>query len=236
MKDGSLATLTLYRSEAITAWSSQSVAGFAFTSVSVSGGDVYVALERAGRFVLGVFDDECGFDLDRRQAVVDGEPPRRHWGNLDPLDGLDVSVWHDGLIAHDVPVAGGTITLPESIGAVSEIEVGLPFAHEIYALPPATSDGSRPHGGNAVRLVSVTLRLQETGQLRVDTGRGWRDVALMRNPYDGDARYSGDVTLRALGWRRGSGGTVKSGLWRIAGDLPRPFLLLGAASEMGVND
>ncbi|WP_235285085.1 hypothetical protein [Thalassospira sp. HJ] len=38
MKDGSLATLTLYRSEAITAWSAQSVAGCAFRSISVSGG------------------------------------------------------------------------------------------------------------------------------------------------------------------------------------------------------
>ncbi|AXO15660.1 hypothetical protein [Thalassospira indica] len=236
MRDGSLATLTLYRSEAITAWSAQSVAGCAFRSISVSGGDVYVVLERDGRYFLGVFDPACGFDLYRRQAVAEGEAPRRHWGNLDALDGLDVSVWHDGVLADDIRVAGGTITLPESIGAVPEIEVGLPFTHEIYALPPAASDGSRPHGGNAVRLVSVTLRLQETGQLRVDTGRGLRDVALPVSADDKDALYSGDITLRALGWRRGSGGTVKSGLWRIAGDLPRPFLLLGAASEMGVND
>jgi len=238
MHDGSLATLTLYRSEAITAWSAQSVAGCSFRSVSVSGGDVYVVLERDGHHFLGVFDPQCGFDLYRRHAVAEGEPPRRHWGNLDALDGLDVSVWHDGVLADDIPVAGGTITLPDRIGAVAEIEVGLPFTHEIYALPPAASDGSRPHGGNAVRLVSVTLRLQETGQLRVDTGRGLRDVALPVSalPDDKDALYSGDITLRALGWRRGSGGGLKSGLWRIAGALPRPFLLLGVASEMGVND
>ncbi|WP_235285084.1 hypothetical protein [Thalassospira sp. HJ] len=195
-------------------------------------------LERDGRYFLGVFDLACGFDLYRHQAVAEGEPPRRHWGNLEALDGLEVSVWGDGVLANDIPVAGGTITVPDHIGAVSEIEVGLPFTHEIYALPPAASDGSRPHGGNAVRLVSVTLRLQETGQLRVDTGRGLRDVALPVSalPDEKDALYSGDITLRALGWRRGSGGTVKSGLWRIAGALPRPFLLLGAASEMGVND
>ena len=242
MTDGSLATLTLYRSEAITAWSAQSVEGCAFRSVSVSGGEVYVVLARDGRFFLGVFDQSCGFDLHRRQAVGAGEAPRRHWGNLDPLNGLAVSAWHDGVLADDIMVAGGTITLPDVLGDVPEIEVGLPFAHEIYALPPAASDGSRPHGGNAVRLVSVTLRLQETGQLRVDTGRGMRDVALPmspdeeRSPDDRRALYSGEITLRALGWRRGSGGTLKSGLWRIAGALPRPFLLLGAASEMGVND
>lgn len=77
-----------------------------------------------------------------------------------------------------------------------------------------------------MRLVSVTLRLQETGQLRVDTGRGLRDVALPVSTDDKDALYSGDITLRALGWRRGSGGGLKSGLWRIAGALPRPFCCL----------
>ncbi|HBS25407.1 MAG TPA: hypothetical protein DD982_23035, partial [Thalassospira sp.] len=91
------------------------------------------------------------------------------------------------------------------------------------------------HGGNALRLISVTFRVQQTEQLRVDTGRGLRDVALGRGRQE-DAAYSGDVSLRALGWRRGSAGRNNDGLWRIAGDFPRPFLLLGVASELGVND
>ena len=145
-------------------------------------------------------------------------------------------MWAGNQLIHDHPIGGGTVTVPD---AVTTLSVGLPFTHEISALPPAASDGTRPHGGNAVRLVSATLRLQKTGQLRMDTGRGLRDVRL---PVTGDAQdandglYSGDITLRSLGWRRGSGGTVNSGLWRIAGDLPRPFLLLGVASELGVND
>jgi hypothetical protein len=239
MADGSLATLTLYRSEAITAWSSQSVAGWAFHAIAISGGDVYVVLRNvddADRYVLGVFDEACGFDLQRSQTIGAQDQPRRHWGTLDALDGLTVSAWANGTLASDIAVSGGTVTLPETIGEVSEVSVGLPFTHEIFALPPAGPDGSRPHGGNAMRLVSLTLRLQETGQLRVDCGRGFRDVALLVSQDGADALYSGEITLRALGWRRGSGGTIQSGLWRVAGDLPRPFLLLGTASEMGVND
>lgn len=235
MGDGSLATLTLYRSEAITAWAAQSVKDCRFEAVAVSGGEVYVALKRGDRYFLGVFDEDCGFDLQRSQSVEAGSA-RRHWGNLEPLDGVLVSVWSNGRLAHEIEVADGTITLPPSLGAVETLDVGLPFTHEIFALPPAASDGSRPHGGNAMRLISVTLRLQETGQLRVNTGRGFRDVVLPVSGKASDGLYSGDITLRSLGWRRGSGGTINAGLWRVAGDLPRPFLLLGSASEMGVND
>lgn len=237
MADGALATLTLYRSEAITAWSAQHVAGCDFTSVAVSGGDVYVSLRRGETCYLAVFDEACGFDLQIRQTIGADEEPRRYWGKLDALDGLTVSAWgDDSRLITDLTVAGGTVTVPGDAGPVSDLAVGLPFAHEIFALPPAASDGSRPHGGNAVRLISLTLRLQQSGPLRVDTGRGMRDVVLPVSDQGAGGLYSGDVTLRSLGWRRGSGGTLKSGLWRIAGDFPRPFLLLGCASEMGVND
>ena len=236
MGDGSLGTLTLYRSENITAWSSQSVQDSAFRAVAVSGGDVYVGVERGERYFLGVFDANAGLDLAIDQALEPDQNPRRHWGHLDALDGQRVSVWAGNQLIHDHPIGGGTVTVPD---AVKTLSVGLPFTHEISALPPAASDGTRPHGGNAVRLISATLRVQKTGQLRMDTGRGLRAVRLPVSTDDADDQdglYSGDITLRSLGWRRGSGGTVNSGLWRIAGDLPRPFLLLGVASELGVND
>ncbi|NIZ01219.1 hypothetical protein [Thalassospira lucentensis] len=260
MADGSLGTLTLYRSENITAWSSQSVKDSRFHAVAVSGRDVYVAVHHPNGYFLGVFDADLGLDLAIHQHVDPGQAPRRHWGNLDALSGQTVALWAGGQLIPDQTIGGGTVTVPADIGAVDAISVGLPFTHEITALPPAASDGTRPHGGNAVRLISATLRLQKTGQLRMDTGRGLRDVRLpvslagtVDRTGDGTGNgdvgadgaggvdaphglYSGDITLRSLGWRRGSGGTIKSGLWRIAGDLPRPFLLLGVASELGVND
>src|SRR5690606_31130709 len=95
MGDGSLGTLTLYRSEAITAWSAQSVEGAAFRAVAVAGGQVYLCLERNGKFYLGRFDEGCGLDLSITAELAEGEEPRRHWGGFDDLEGVTLAVWAD---------------------------------------------------------------------------------------------------------------------------------------------
>ncbi|MDP2697584.1 hypothetical protein [Thalassospira sp.] len=233
MTDGSMATLTAYRSEAVTAWSLQKTAG-AFRAIAVSGGVVYVVCERAGRFFLECFDASCGFDCASRKTLAEASPSRRHWGDLRHFDGLTLAVWADDRMFGDIAVAGGSLSVPV---ASHSMMVGFAFEHVIEPLPPVGADGSRPHGGNAVRLIAATLRLHQTASLKIDVGRGLRDVPLRRR---GDGRvldrpgglFDGDVTVRALGWRRGGSESV----WRIAGDFPRPFCLLAVSCELGVND
>jgi hypothetical protein len=127
-------------------------------------------------------------------------------------------------------VTGGAVTLTDP---VRNLTVGLPFKHVIEPLPAVFGPGAGQ--APAYRPVRITLRLFETQSLRIDTGDGLRDVVLHgvgggptdRNPDP----FTGDLSLRALGWRRGS----ERPPWRIEQDTPLPCALLSATTEVKVN-
>ena len=86
-----------------------------------------------------------------------------------------------------------------------------------------------------MRLVSATFRLHQNASLRLDVGRGPVPVPFRRFGDEVlDAAlplFSGDVTVRALGWR--TDGTLP--LWRIEQDAPLPFTLLSVSTVVSVN-
>ncbi|UPY36608.1 hypothetical protein [Sediminicoccus sp. KRV36] len=228
MEDGGLATLTLFRAEQVTAWTRQDTAG-AFTNVAEVDGRVYVTVQRQGTPRLERF--EPGFGLD---AALDGASAsaQDRWTGLGHLEGAAV-----GILADGAPRQGGTV----SLGAVTldppafATQIGLSFAHEIEPLPPELTGvaGSR---AAPLRLVSVSFRLLETAALDVDLGRGAApvpfrrlDTPLLDAP---PPRFSGDVRLAALGWRR----DAMRPLWRITGDAPLPLTLLSVTTDMRTTD
>lgn len=228
MEDGGLATLTLFRSEQVTAWTRQETAG-AFTSVAELDGRVHVAVLRQGSTRLERF--EAGFGLD---AALDGSsaPPKDRWTGLAHLEGATVGVLADGAPRQDAVVSQGGVTLDPPAGTA---QIGLGFAHEIEPLPPelSTALGAR---AAPLRLVSVSFRLLETAALEVDLGRGpspvpFRrlDTPLLDAP---PPRFSGDVRLAALGWRR----DAMRPLWRITGRAALPLTVLSATTDMRTTD
>ena len=87
----------------------------------------------------------------------------------------------------------------------------------------------------AYRPVRVSLRLQGTQSLHVDTGAGLQDLPLRAM---GDAAmdnspapFTGDRSIRALGWRRGADQPP----WRIEQATPLPCTLLSVTTEVKVN-
>jgi hypothetical protein len=220
MADGSLATLTIYRAEGVTGWTRQETDG-AFRSLAEMEGTVYAVVERAGSFRLERFDDSLRLD-----AAVMG------WSGLGHLEGRGVAVLADGAPREMATVVGGAIEIDP---AAAVVQAGLPFAHLVEPMPPETVSAAGARMG-PVRLVSITFRLIETGALSVDTGRGTRPVPFRRldtpmldaAPPD----FTGDVTLRGLGWRRDS----LAPLWRIEGDAPLPFTLLSVTTETRTTD
>jgi hypothetical protein len=77
--------------------------------------------------------------------------------------------------------------------------------------------------------VRLVFRLHDSGALRADAGNGAQLLPLTSR--DADGRFSGDVELRASGWRRGTGEPP----WRIAQDDPTACTVLSVTSEIMGN-
>lgn len=102
----------------------------------------------------------------------------------------------------------------------------LPFSHIIVPLPPSVQGA-----GAETRLIRACFRLLDTRAMRVDTGRGLSQIPFRRFGKnvldDAPPPFSGDVQVRAIGWRRAA--TIP--LWRIEQDDPQPFTLLKVLTE-----
>jgi hypothetical protein len=228
MADGGIGTLTLYRAEQVTAWTRLETDG-AFRAVAESEGIVWAVTERAGAFALERFEE--GLALD---AALTGTAaaPQDAWSGLSHLEGRSVGVLADGAPREDATVLDGTALVDPPARAV---QIGLRFRHEIEPLPPDLITPTAAATG-PLRLVAVTFRLLGTAALSVDLGRGAEPVPFRRldTPLLDAAppAFTGDVTLRGLGWRRDRLRPV----WRIEGDTPLPMTLLSVTTEIRMTD
>jgi hypothetical protein len=228
MADGGIGTLTLYRAEQVTAWTRQETDG-AFRAVAESEGTVWAVTERAGAFALERFEEGLALDA----ALTGAAPaPQDEWSGLEHLEGRAVGVLADGAPRETASVSGGKVTIDPPARAV---QIGLRFRHEIEPLPPDIISPSGAATG-PLRLVAVTFRLRGTAALSVDLGRGAEPVPFRRldTPLLDAAppAFTGDVTLRGLGWRRDRLRAV----WRIEGDTPLPMTLLSVTTEIRMTD
>jgi hypothetical protein len=228
MADGSLATLTLYRAEQVTAWTRFETDG-RFKGVAETEGRVFAVVERNGWHRLERFDMALGFD-----AALSGSAatPLATWSGLGHLEGSEVGVLADGAPRGAALVVGGAITLDPP---ASSVQAGLPFRHVVEPLPTGLS-GNGASVAAPLRLVSATFRVMETPALEVDLGRGVQAVPFRRLDtalLDAAPQpFTGDVTLRALGWRR----DALAPLWRVEGETPLPLTLLSVTTDMRMTD
>lgn len=227
-EDGKFAALTMYRAEQVSAWTLHETSG-AVKSVTVAGDTVYVLVERGGNFTVEQIDD--GLFLDCALAGQ-AEEPTDTWSGLEHLEGQNVSIVADGRVQPVREVQDGQIILDE---AASKVQIGLPYTHIIEPLP--VSNVLTPGQMRAVRLIEAAFRLKNTSALKLDVGRGLKDIPLRQFNEDEilDAPMplvSGDIRVRAFGWEHDQ----TKPLWRIEQDLPLPFSLLSVNMEVMAND
>ncbi|MGC2855994.1 hypothetical protein ACM64Y_11010 [Novispirillum sp. DQ9] len=230
MADGSLATVTNFRREKVTAWTRQETPG-RFLAVSVVGTETYVLVDRNGFFGIEVLADDLTTDSALTGAAA---TPKVTWSGLGHLNGRTVKVKADGVEVDDAVVSGGAITLAT---AASIVEAGLPFSHVVEPLPPLPEGPNGGGNGRQMRLVRASFRVLATPVLQVDTGRGPTAASFKRFGASGvlDApppAFTGDVTVRALGWQRDA---VRP-LWRVEQDSPHPCCILSVTTETKVTD
>lgn len=227
-EDGQFATLTVFRSEAVAAWTLHQTDGLV-RSVSVVGDDVYLLVERGGHFHIECIDDDLNLDSALTGVSVS---PVSTWSGLAHLEGREVMIVADGIVVPPQVVDDGEITLA---APARFVEIGLPYTHIVEPLPPSILEQNG--AGRAVRLIEAVFRIEDTAALRLDVGRGLRDIPLRQFGVDviideAPSRVSRDVRVHALGWQN----DTARPLWRIEHNMPLPFTLLSVTTELKVND
>lgn len=230
MGDGTLATLTIFRSERVTAWTVQETDG-AFENVCIAQSRAYAVVLRDGIRQLERFDDALHTDggLDGTSST-----PTATWLGLAHLEGRSVAVVADGVPQPYVTVTDGRAILERQASAA---EIGLPFTHKVHPLPPMLTTARGATTGVPIRLIRAVFRLRETRAVRVDTGGGFRELpfkalgtgAVLDTPAKA---YTGDKALTGIGWVR----DIDRPLWRIEQATPLAFTLLSVTEEIKVND
>jgi hypothetical protein len=228
-EDGKFASLTVYRAEQVAAWTLHDTGGEVL-SVTVTGEDVYLLVLRDGNYLIEQIDDALYLD-----SALTGEAgsPALIWGGLTHLIGRSVAIVADGRVrASKVVSAEGQVTLDS---AASSVQIGLSYAHEIEPLPPSLIGEAGDK--RAVRLIEAVFRVKDTAALRLDVGRGLKDIPLRQFGEDEilDAPaplVTADIPVRAYGWR----GDLTRPLWRIEQDIPLSFNLLSVNAEVKVGE
>jgi hypothetical protein len=221
--DGTLATVTLERNLSVAAWSLQETGG-SVLSVAVSDGAVYLLVARNGRTLLERLDASVAVDA---AVVANHAPPTVTCTGLGHLEGLEVAVVADGQERASATVTGGSVTLA---APASSTVIGLGYRHEVEPLPGVPGGGATGLG-LVYRPARLDFQLLDSRALVVDPGDGPRRLALGGSAAPASA-FTGDASLRVLGWRRGS----QASAWRITQDVPLPFTLLSVTTQLKVND
>ncbi|MBE6449231.1 MAG: hypothetical protein E7013_00830 [Alphaproteobacteria bacterium] len=230
MEDGSMASLTNYRSEEVLAWSSHETQG-KFLSVCVLEEEVYFLINRDGKTYLEVFDNEVFTDC---AFLGQSEEAHETWSGLSVLDGKKVNVVADGRLEESVVISSNSITLSQK---AKQIQVGLAYTHTVVPLPPIKQIGVGNLPLKAVRLVEVNFKVIDTASLFLDVGNGYNEFIIqnVNDDYilDGDAKgKTKDVCIRALGWVRDG----VSPLWKIQSTQPLSCKIVSVATLMKVSD
>jgi hypothetical protein len=228
MNDGTIGTLTIYRQEQMTAWTTQQTNGL-FVSIAVVGDYIYTLVNRWGQYYIEMFDSALNVDSG---LLGYAELAKEKWVGLQHLEGRTIKVVAENSVLSDMIVEDGTITLAEPARTV---QAGLSYTHIIEPLPPEFPGGAIGQGSK-IRPVSITFRFENTYSLRLDTGLGPADVPFHRlgewhldTPPVG---FTGEKTVRASGWRQ----EAKQAIWRISQDTPLPFNLLSVTTEIGLSN
>jgi hypothetical protein len=216
--DGCLAAVTIDRNSNVVAWSLLEGSG-AVRSLAFHSGEPHLLVDLDGQTLLERFDEAAMTD---HAVTLVSDEPATVWARLDHLEGQTVMVQPDDAEPVQATVEAGAILLP---AAASRVTVGMAYAHRVEPAPLVVPTGAGVSLDRPYRPVRITFRVLGTRTLRADTGAGPRALALGPSAAEG---FSGDVAVRALGWRRG----LREPPWQVSQDDPSPCTILAVTTEI----
>lgn len=220
--DGKIAVLTVYREEAVAAWTMIDTQGD-FVAVADVGSDIYFMVKRGDDYFIEKMNEGICLDSCLTGSSVTAKTT---WTGLDHLEGETVSVVADGQVHSDKTVSSGAVILET---AANNVIIGLSYTHKIEPLPPSLL--SAEGGGKAARMIEASFRVENTTSLFVDVGTGLVDI--MKHKHEGTPTpISGDQKVRASGWTK----DMSIPLWKIEQSVPLSFTLLSVTTESKVNN
>ena len=225
MNNGHLVVLTSFRAENLQSWTEQITDGD-FVSVAILGSKAYFVVKRGTAYSLECFDEALHSDSGH---LLTYESAQTQLTGLSHLNDKEVVLVGDGIVQTSQTVTNGSCSLPY---AAKEIEIGLPFVHQVVPLPPVTaaSNGNAPIA--SCRLARLVLRLIDTQSVEIDTGTGiHQELVPDLSMYELDSpntQKTKDLVLRCLGWVR----SPTQPLWEIKGSSPQPFRLVSVTSDI----
>ena len=164
--DGTLATFLSLRTEKIAAFTEWTTDG-AFRDACAIGPDLFVLTERAGGLWRLERFDEGAAALDCSKRAV-SDTKGRTFGGFGHLAGRTVAVVSRGHDLGDAVVSNaGTITLPERVPDVFEVEVGLRYRQVVRPMPVDFDITTGPTRGLKKRLLRVILQVDRSGQVKI---------------------------------------------------------------------
>ena len=220
--DGELVTATIDRNANFVAWSLQSTDGD-YKAVAVHDRSLLALVERHGSVYLEAFDDNLYLD---NAIELESGSPSIDWSGFAQFIGKQVTIIADDLVRYDMPITSDAVVLDQP---ASKLVAGLSFEHVIQALPLAERAGRFRRSDPLYRPVSLSFRVFDTAHLEVDAGRGMETII---DSSGSTSARTGDVRMRAFGWRRG----YSKAPWSIVQSEPKPFSLLSATTEIKVNN
>ncbi|MCB1993866.1 MAG: hypothetical protein R3D28_01055 [Geminicoccaceae bacterium] len=218
--DGKCCAVTIDRNSNVAAWSLLETEG-SFQALAMHEGGLLMLVERQSGLCLERLSNAAILD---HQQTFTSPTPKDGWEGFAQWSGERRFVIADGVALGEIEIDGDEVLIDRAANALT---VGLPFVHAIEGLP--LDFGARGAAPDApYRPVRISLRVGSTDSLTLDAGAGFRALDL-GGPHDADRTQ--DVSVRALGWRRG----LQYPPWRITQQAPGALNLLSVTVEAKVN-
>jgi hypothetical protein len=169
------------------------------------GGVDRLYIERMGSALWNDVTTSCYLDC---AVSYNLEDPDTEFAGLNHLEGRTVDALADGGIVRGLVVTGGKITLPDNVGPVSRLTVGLPYSLEIDTLPLIIAGGvnvARRHtlGEAVVKLLNAAdvyagPAPDKVRRLKSRSVEAYGDADILMNGdylFDSEPHTSGELVL-----------------------------------------